>query len=175
MIPIKCETKEQCKIRNMTPFQGGLKVRSPKNRLEMRESLKSDGLLTPFMLWRHDNTQWILDGHGRREALIEEALTDVTILEQEFPCIFIEASTEEEARKAVVQICSTYGRISKNGVRDFTATITGYKAPLIRVKTTPVAHAVKKEEYVIIKLKVRKDKADALKDILKEVEGVSCY
>lgn len=175
MIKVKCKTEDTCLLRDMVPFQGNLKKRNARNRSEMRESLRNDGLLAPFMLWRNDDKNYILDGHGRRESLIEEALIDTTILEQQFPCIFITAATEEEARKAVVQICSTYGRITSSGVRDFTATIVGYKAPIVKyIKTTaPIAKI--EATKVIIRIRIDKDKAAQLLAILKDVDGLELY
>lgn len=175
MIKLRCKTVDTMLLRDMVPFQGTLKKRTPADRIAMFESLTTDGLLTPFMIWKSD-VNYILDGHGRRESLLDAAIKDATILEQQFPVMFIEAETEAEARKAVIQICSTYGKITSSGLRDFTAPIADYKAPLIKrsvslVKRSKVAEA----DTVIVRLKVKKSIVAELLGVMKKTPGVELY
>lgn len=158
----------------MTPFQGKLKKRSPKDIQDLATSLKEDGLIMPFALWKHDDKLYILDGHGRREALLWLAVNeDATVMEQQFPYLLIEADTEEDARKSLLQISSTYGKVSKAGLVTFMAPIQGYKAPIVKTQPHKVHNTGKPvADKVIIKLKVDKAKADELLKLLNNTSGV---
>jgi hypothetical protein len=147
-IKVKCQCDEHVLLEDITPFQGNLKTRTPEQRAELMESIKTEGLLMPFAIWRHDGKQHILDGHARYEALVDLLATMPDILQQQLPCIFINAETEEEARKALLQITSSYGKITKAGYKNFTASIQGYVAPSIKrfiPKVASVKPVVKKE------------------------------
>lgn len=175
MIKLKCSAEHTCCLTKMTPFQGNLKVRSKKDLDALYESLVTDGLLMPFALWPSEDKLYILDGHGRYQAMVNAALNDISVLEQEFPYIRIDAETEEDARKALLQIVSTYGRINKDGVVHFAAPVIGYKAPIIKTRNTVVKHEVSESKEQIIRLRVPKDKADDLKKLLKTVDWVEVY
>jgi len=171
MITCKCETPEMATLTEMTPFQDELKKRSAKDITALAATIKEDGLLTPFMLWEHEDKKFILDGHGRREALVQLALNDPSIIEQKFPAVIIKADTREDAIKAVLQISSSYGRMNKAGAIKFTAPVVGYKAPYIQ-RLEPKVRKPKVNDNVVIKIKVRKDKAEAIRALLEQTEGI---
>jgi hypothetical protein len=177
MLELKCETIDTAPITAMTPFQGDLKKRSQADIDMLAESLMTEGLLMPFALWRApDNRLMLLDGHGRYEAIIRIALKDSTVLTQDFPVTLIKAETEEAARKALLQIVSTYGRITKKGVLQFTQTIPSYKAPVIRVlEAKPVKVASVQSDYVVLRVRVPSSKVEQLTTLLKQVSGLEVY
>jgi ParB-like chromosome segregation protein Spo0J len=69
MIDIKCKTNDTLKIGQVQPFQGDLKKRTEKDTEDLACSILRDGLLMPFVVWRHDSINSLLDGHGRLNAL----------------------------------------------------------------------------------------------------------
>ena len=83
----------------------------------------------------------------------------------------IDAASEDEARKALLQISSTYGKVSKRGLQKFVEPIQGYTAPIITTATKKVVRE-KVNDTVIIRLKVMKDKVELLKTELAKVTGV---
>lgn len=179
MISIKCSSPDTAKLVDMTPFQGELKKRTEQDLSNLGQSLLDDGLLMPFALWQApDNTLYILDGHGRMQALVRLALSYPAILEQEYPVLLITADTEDEARKALLQITSTYGRFNKKAVVQFAAPILDYKAPIL-VKSQRVVQRTDKPDVdnsrVIVRLSVAKDKVKQLSALLKQVEGVEVF
>ena len=95
MIKIMCQTPEVIRLGKLTPFQGDLKRRTSKDVMSLANSIKDEGLLMPFAVWRHEGVNSLLDGHGRYQALTELALQDNEIATQDFPVIYIEAETEE--------------------------------------------------------------------------------
>lgn len=175
MIQCKCKTDTKMLLSEITPFQGDLKKRTDKDLIELGNSLKEDGLLMPIAVWAHEGKHFILDGHGRREALLRLAIEEDTgILEQEFPVLVIEAETDEQARKSLLQISSTYGRVNKQGLTNFIAPIVEYKAPIITKYNKPVSMSQRasSREQVVIKISVHKDKAEQIKSILASTDGV---
>jgi hypothetical protein len=173
MLNLKCTTKDTALITEMIPFQGDLKKRTDKDLKELADSLLADGLLMPFALWTIDNKLYILDGHGRYTAIITKvAIQDPSVLTQEFPVILIDATTEDEARKALLQIISTYGKISKAGLTKFAAPVANYVAPIIKHTAPIVKHDHVKDENIVVKLKVHKDMVSKLLDILKPIKGI---
>ena len=171
MIKCLCDTAEHYAVTDMAAFQGDLKIRKPRDLAALCDSLLEEGLIMPFALWRSDDKLYLLDGHGRREAIIKLALAEPELLTQKFPCLVIDAASEDEARKALLQISSTYGKVSKRGLQKFVEPIQGYTAPIIPTATKKVVRE-KVSDTVIIRLKVMKDKVELLKTELAKVTGV---
>lgn len=180
MVKINCESTETLKLTDMTPFQGNLKKRTPQDILALKESILNEGLMMPFAVWKHDDKNYLLDGHGRREALTSIALDNPNVLSMDFPVVYIEADTEDDARKALLQITSQYGKITKQGVKQFCVSIPDYKAPSIakfvakpvtqNVNTPKVqqAHANK----TVIKIRVDAARVEQVKEILRQVNYI---
>ena len=175
MIKINCETKDKVKLTDCVPFQGNLKKRTEQDIHELCESLNTEGLMMPFAIWKHDDKNYLLDGHGRREALVKLAVESPDILSFDWPCIYIEADTENDARKALLQITSSYGKVTKQGVKQFCVSIPDYKAPVIQ-KFVAKPVKVNKPEQVkppvnaktVIKIRIDNDKMGQVLEILKQ-------
>lgn len=178
---IKCTTKDTIKLTECVPFQGNLKKRTPQDIAELKDSLLREGLLMPFAIWDHDDKKYLLDGHGRKEALVQLAVEDANLLNVDWPCIYIKADTEDDARKALLQITSSYGKITKTGVKQFTVSIPDYKAPSIaKFVAKPVTKKVDavdpvqrpNQDKVILKVSVTKDKVSEVKKILEQFDFI---
>ena len=175
MIKIMCQTPEVIRLGKLTPFQGDLKRRTSKDVMSLANSIKDEGLLMPFAVWRHEGVNSLLDGHGRYQALTELALQDNEIATQDFPVIYIEAETEEQAKKSLLQITSSSGNITKEGAIKFWSSIPSYKAPAINkfVHKKPVAHKMPEQKSEqIIRIAVPNDKAQAVLDLFKSVSYI---
>lgn len=172
MINIRCgSTGSTLTLSKLQGFQGTLKKRTEKDIDAMCETLLNDGLIMPFAVWDNNGTTYLIDGHGRKMALVKLALEDPTILEQEFPVIVIQAVSEDEARKALLQVVSTYGRINKPGVVEFAAPISNYKAPVINFTQREVKRP-KVVEKVIVRIAVPREMVEQLTGLLASVDGV---
>ena len=173
MIQIKCTAPDMINISSLKPFQGDLKKRTDKDIKALADSLSTEGLLMPFAVWQAPTNEYLLlDGHGRLAALKELADTDKDIQEQEYPCIKISAESEVEARKALLQITSSYGKITKEGAIKFCATIPEYKAPSInKYVHKPVARIKKETQKTVsvIKITIPTDKVEDVKALLSQV------
>lgn len=177
MIDVKCEgVKGTAKLSEMINFQGNLKKRTEQEIEDLGQSLKTEGLLMPFAIWPSKDGYKLLDGHGRVAALQKLALEDTTILDQKFPVVFIDKPTEEEARKALLQITSSYGKITKKGAMEFTKSIPTYNAPAIN-KFVKYGHKPTMPKAVnkttsIIRIVVPTEKLAEVKQILSTVNGI---
>lgn len=178
---IKCTTKDTIKLTECVPFQGNLKKRTSQDIAELKNSLLREGLLMPFAVWDHDDKKFLLDGHGRKEALVQLAVEDANLLNVDWPCIYIKADTEDDARKALLQITSSYGKITKTGVKQFTVSIPDYKAPSIaKFVAKPVTKKVEavdpvqrpNQDKVILKVSVTKEKVSEVKKILEQFDFI---
>lgn len=180
MVTIKCEgIKDSILLQDLVPFQGDLKKRTDDDVAELIQSITSEGLLMPFVVWRKDKQNFLLDGHGRLQALRNIPDTE----KQKFPVLFVEADSEEDARKALLQITSSYGKITKKGAVQFTATIKGYRAPSVNkvlyrpVKTKPLPKLPELPKLpddgdTVLRIAVPADKVAAFKDLLRNIEYV---
>jgi len=173
MINIMCSAPTVVSLKDLKPFQGDLKKRTDKDVKALANSITSEGLLMPFAVWTTDNgDNMLLDGHGRLAALTELAATDTEILDQKFPCIKVVAKSEEDARKALLQITSSYGKITKEGAIKFCAKIPEYHAPSINKYVHKSVARMKKEKPTtesIIKIAVPTEKVEEVKALLAQV------
>lgn len=67
-IKINCETLKVLELDKMTEFQGELKSRTSEDYAKIRKSIEQKGFSFPFFIWKHDEINHILDGHGRFET-----------------------------------------------------------------------------------------------------------
>lgn len=175
MIKVMCQTTEVIRLGKLTPFQGDLKRRTDKDIEALADSIREEGLLMPFAVWKHKGVNNLLDGHGRLAALTELACYDNEIATQDFPVLFIEADTEEQARKSLLQITSSYGKITRDGVMHFCATIPEYHAPAINkfVHKKPIKNKLKEQNNEqIVRIAVSQDKLEAVLELFKSVSYI---
>lgn len=179
MLKIRCKSEDHTTLSVLRQFQGTLKKRSGEDIEKLSASILSDGLLMPLAIWNHDEICSILDGHARYEALIRMSIDDPTILEQPIPIILINAEDENEAKRMLLQITSSYGTVNKKGLISFVASIPDYtvqSAPIV-VKTLGIGKIqapqhVKEPDTVVLRLEVHKEMVGKLTEVLKNVEGV---
>ena len=175
MIRIMCKTQDTIKLGMLSPFQGNLKKRTENNIDALADSITNEGLLMPFAVWCHDGKNLLLDGHGRLAALTELSLYDNDIATQDFPVIYIEADNEEQAKKSLLQITSSYGRITRNGVLEFCASIPTYVAPSISKYVREVPKKRKLEAQPnekVLRIAVAIDKLDAVRKLFEDTEFI---
>ena len=172
---IRCTTKDTLKLGAMSEFQGDLKKRSKKSLKALEASLKDEGLISPFFIWKESAgdvyVYHLLDGHSRRAALMEMADTDPSILELDLPVVYIEAETLEEAKKALLQIVSNYGRVSKEGLVAFCDGMV-YSAPVTKIlerrPNVRKALETRDPDKVLVKVLVDKANLEATLEVFKK-------
>lgn len=174
MVPINCESEKTAKLTELVPFQGKLKRRTDAELTSLARSLTQEGLMAPFFVWEHDGKKYLLDGHGRLEALTRISMLDPTVLEQEWPVVVVHAEDEAGARKALLQIVSSYGKLTKPGLKQFTATIPDYKLAPVVTKFQASKPRVRAQDnpYVTLRIRVLKENEEQVRKILRSCPAI---
>lgn len=116
-IEIKCTSASTINIDSIEPFQGTLKKRTKEQINQIIKSIEKFGFSFPFFVWKKENHNWCLDGHGRLLALKEMKKQGYDL--PDFPVSFIEAKDEEEAKQKLLRQNSFFGMTSIDDVLDF--------------------------------------------------------
>jgi len=106
-IQIKCQGAGTLPLENLTQFQGNLKTITPANLKKLRSRILDTGFVAPIFIWKNGKINYILDGHQRILALLSLQGKGYHI--PDLPVAYIEADNEEDARKKLLSITSTYG------------------------------------------------------------------
>ena len=114
---ITCDTKDTLPLSAITEFQGGLKKRTDDDIKKIEKSIHDYGFATPFFVWKHEGKNKVLDGHGRLQALKRMAAKGEEI--PALPVVYIDCPNEQAAKNILLRICSTYGEMTAESVRDF--------------------------------------------------------
>ena len=114
---ITCETKDTLPLSALTEFQGGLKKRTADDTKKIEKSINDYGFATPFFVWKHDGINSVLDGHGRLQTLKEMQKRGEEI--PALPVVYIDCANEAAAKNLLLRICSTYGEMTAESVKDF--------------------------------------------------------
>ena len=125
VIEIKCKGADTLPIDRILEFQGELKTLSKGNEKKLRNSILKFGFIAPFFVW-DDKGEWrLLDGHQRLKTLLKmrEEGYDIPLL----PVDYIEADSEEDAKRKLLHITSQYGEFSPEGFENFTLELDGFE------------------------------------------------
>lgn len=181
-IQFKCQVESTLPFTSLLPFQGQLKSRTPSDIEKLAASISDDGLLMPFVVWHKPNTDvqlnYLLDGHARYAAIQKISHESPEVLSQEYPILVIVAESIDEAKNALLQISSSYGKITSKGLQTFIANAPRINVNTLGIKVKPPKVKVPKEqvatapkpinddESVLIKLRVRKDSVEKFINLL---------
>ena len=116
-IRITCESKDFLELDNMTEFQGELKLRDEYDYEKVMRSIREHGIAFPFFVWKNGKTNYILDGHGRSEALRFEQDKGIKI--PPLPVVYVAAKDKDTAKNLLLRLNSRYGTITADGMREF--------------------------------------------------------
>ena len=125
VIEVKCKGADTLPIDRILEFQGELKTLSKDNEKKLRNSILKFGFIAPFFVW-DDKGEWrLLDGHQRLKTLLKmrEEGYDIPLL----PVDYIEADSEEDAKRKLLHISSQYGEFSPEGFENFTLELDGFE------------------------------------------------
>jgi DNA modification methylase len=144
-IEIKCKGADTLPIDRILEFQGGLKELSKENEKKLRNSILKFGFIAPLFLW-DDHGEWrLLDGHQRLKTLLKmrEEGYDIPLL----PVDYIEADSEEDAKRKLLHITSQYGEFTTDGFENFTFGLDCFED--IRLTNDEFVFKTKEEEGVV--------------------------
>jgi ParB family chromosome partitioning protein len=116
-IRVTCHTSEHCELDKLEPLQGALKKRSKKDLDQIETSILKFGIAFPFFYSEIDGHWYILDGHGRKQALLR--MRERGIVLPQMPIVKVDAKSIEEAKQLLLRCESRYGLIDIEGFRQF--------------------------------------------------------
>lgn len=134
-IHITCDTKLHLPLEDLTPIQGNLKELTVENFEKLKRSIIENGFNFPLLVYLEAKevesrieggrrtitmTPWLLDGHGRRLVLNKLREDGYTI--PLLPCVAVEATNLNEAKKKVLLISSQFHTMTKDGLYEFLST-----------------------------------------------------
>ena len=117
IISVTCEVRETLALADVRDLQGGLKTRSDEDYELIISSIRKYGIAFPFFVWQNGDINYVLDGHGRAEALRRAEAGGAII--PPLPVVYIEADDERQALNLLLRLNSRYGAITLDGLRDF--------------------------------------------------------
>jgi hypothetical protein len=116
-IRITCRCADVLPLDSITPFQGDFKSRDIYDIENIIISILKYGISFPFFIWRHENLNYCIDGHGRKSAL--SLLRERGYTVPEIPVVYLTANDEAEARHKFMRLNSRYGSMTEESVLDF--------------------------------------------------------
>lgn len=144
-IQIKCNGSDYIDIDKLMDFQEEIKSISLENLEKLKNNIKTNGFILPLCVWKNN----ILDGHQRKKAILELVKEGWKI--SNIPIIKIQAETEKDAKKIVIDLASQYGDIDLNKLKQYinlhnidTNRII-IKKNIIRITSTPIKLQTVKE------------------------------
>lgn len=118
-ITIQCDGASSADIDSLMRFQGDLKRITNENLAKLKGSILRHGFSAPIFAWVKNRNYYIIDGHGRLEAL--RALRAEGYVVPKIPVTFISAETKREAKEILLHITSQYGEFQTDQLDSFMA------------------------------------------------------
>ena len=118
LIKINCEADDYLSLAELVEFQGELKYRNENDYKKIIDSIKTHGFSFPFFVWKDDFlTNYVLDGHGRLNALRIMEKEGVQI--PKLPVVYVKCKSKQEAKQLLLKMNSQYGKMTKESVIKF--------------------------------------------------------
>ena len=114
---INCNTQDTLPLSALTEFQGNLKIRDEADIAKIVKSIRKHGFSFPFFVYRKGKINYVMDGHGRLQAL-QRMIAEGERL-PELPVVYIKAKDENEAKELLLKLNSQYGHMTADSVREF--------------------------------------------------------
>lgn len=116
-IRIECQGASTISINELIPFQGNLKSLSEKNYERLKSQILKDGFSEPVSVWINEGKNYILNGHQRIRT-IQKMVSEGYACEP-IPVSIINADSIQHAKKKLLALASSYGKVEKEGLYEF--------------------------------------------------------
>lgn len=120
-------------IEELVPFQGAFKKLTPENYKRLRVQLLETGVAAAATVWKNKGKFFLLDGHQRREALMKMRAEGIKV--NPIPVVFTECDNDEDARRKILALASTYGEVNEDFLQEFSQ-MAGVKLEALPMKYT---------------------------------------
>jgi hypothetical protein len=147
-VQVTCTGTDLVEFRNVRSLQGSLKVREQSDIDKIIKSILLHGFSFPFFIWKKDDKNYALDGHGRLKALAEMKKTGYYLDREKnllvddgpgwkippLPAVYIEAADMDEAKEKLLKLNSRYGMITEASFNLFTQSLKALDLSGISIK-----------------------------------------
>lgn len=116
-IQIRCAGSRNVDVDSLEEMQGGLKTLTKDNYERLKKEIVETGFAFPILVWNDGGRNRIVGGHQRFRTLKTMRRMGYDI--PEIPVIDIEADSEREAKRRVLQDASQYGIVDQDGFLEF--------------------------------------------------------
>ncbi len=120
-ITVGCTGSELVLIENLVPFQGKFKGMTNIDKGRLRRQLVREGITAAATVWKHrvggKVVLSLLDGHQRHDVLMTLQKEGWRV--PPIPVNFTECANEAAARRTVMALASTYGKVNQDELVTF--------------------------------------------------------
>jgi hypothetical protein len=113
---IKCQADAFVPLEALEDLQGSLKFRSERDMTRLTNSIKEHGFAFPFFVWKSEGKNYILDGHGRYQALLQMQSVGEKI--PQLPVVYVQAKNKTDAKNLLLRVNSQYGEVDYGVLND---------------------------------------------------------
>lgn len=118
LIRVECSGADAVAVENLIPFQGELKTLEDSAYQELRTDILELGFSEPISVWRHEEKNYILNGHQRLKTL-QRMISEDGYSCPPIPISLIEATDIKTAKLKVLALASSFGKVNSKGLFDF--------------------------------------------------------
>jgi hypothetical protein len=116
-IKIACQAADTVALESLVPLQGELKKLPKEAEEKLKKEILEQGFLAPFFVWKGETSHVILDGHQRLTVLSKLKAQGYEI--PALPVVWIEATSERQARERVLAFASQYGVVTEKSLAEY--------------------------------------------------------
>ena len=111
-------------LEELVDIQGEVKSLFPEELEKMIESFKTHGFCEPFVVFKENPKEsWkIISGNQRRKAIFKCKELGLKVPDK-FPCVELKAKSLKDAKKVLLSLGSTFGRVNKRRLEIFSEEI----------------------------------------------------
>lgn len=120
-IRIRCQGAFSLPYKELTPFQGELKMLTKERYEALRKQIVETGFRFAPHCWKdpRDGLWYLIDGHQRLRT-IKEMVEHEGWLCPPLPVVPVEADSYQDAKRAVLQGVAQFGEVQSQGLYEFT-------------------------------------------------------
>jgi hypothetical protein len=116
-IRVTCKTADRLPYEQIELLQGRLKKRTDEQIDKICRSIIKHGWAFPEFIWKNEDRNYCLDGHGRQAAI--PRLIEMGYAIPEIPVVYVEAKNRDEAKELLLKCISQYGTVTQEGFAEF--------------------------------------------------------
>lgn len=141
----------------LVDLQGNFKDLETEKFVKLVRSFLEKGFFAPLFVWRNKDVNYTFDGHQRHRVL-----KSINAYPKQLPCVFIQASSEKDAKEKLLLLNGQYSKVTKDGFDEFIAS-AGIEFDFLNDTTTfdeffDVEFKVEKETLKTYKIQLESEK-----------------